>query len=203
MQEFPNVTAYYQRLKSLVDQLRSVDTPVTSSRLILQLVDGLTEAYKNDCTHIRQSKPLPSFSEACYNLRLKEKALDEMNEEAPAAMVARDFDEVGGKNNNKNFGLGGGKKHGVGRNSSSGGGNRRAGGGRSSSETQQVPVQKWQPTSPWMLWGWMPHWALPCPYPTQQLARPPSGPTRALAQQGILGSRPQQQAYAAAGPPTQ
>lgn len=95
MQEFPNVTAYYQRLKSLVDQLRSVDTPVTSSRLILQLVDGLTEAYKNDCTHIRQSKPLPSFSEACYNLRLKEKALDEMNEEAPAAMVARDFDEVG------------------------------------------------------------------------------------------------------------
>ncbi|XP_060181522.1 glycine-rich cell wall structural protein-like [Lycium barbarum] len=146
MRDFPNASAYCQRLKTLAHQLKSVGTPVTDNRLVLQLVAGLTEAYKNVGTHIRQSKPLPPFSEARSSLCLEEKALAERNDDSPAAMVAashREFDDsasldnsshshhIRGKNNHKNRGSGGGKKNGGGRGSGGGGGNHR-GGGRSS-----------------------------------------------------------------------
>ncbi|XP_060182755.1 uncharacterized protein LOC132612657 [Lycium barbarum] len=196
MWDFPNALAYCQRLKTLADQPKSVGAPVTDNRLVLQLVVGLTEAYKNVGTHIRQSKPLPPFSEARSSLCLEEKALAEMNDDSPAAMVAashREFDDSASLDNSSHSHHNRGKNNHKNRGSGGGGGNRH-GSGRSSGETQQVPVQQqWQnPPSPWP-WGWMPHWAPPCPYPTTQWARPPSGPTRMMAQPGILGSRPQQQ----------
>ena len=53
MRDFRSVSAYSQRLKTLSDQLKGVGAPVTNSRLVLQLVAGLTEAYKNIGTLIR------------------------------------------------------------------------------------------------------------------------------------------------------
>lgn len=38
MENFPNVSAYFQRLKSLADQLKNVGAPVSESRLVIQLV---------------------------------------------------------------------------------------------------------------------------------------------------------------------
>ncbi|XP_021861134.2 uncharacterized protein [Spinacia oleracea] len=95
IRDFPNASAYCQQLKTLSGQLKSVGGPVIENRLVLQLVAGLTEAYKNLGTNIRQSKPLPPFTEACSSLRLEEKALAEIDDEAPAAMVVdhHDFDE--------------------------------------------------------------------------------------------------------------
>ncbi|XP_060200746.1 uncharacterized protein LOC132629018 [Lycium barbarum] len=152
MREFPNASAYCQRLKTLANQLKSVGAPVTDNRLVLQLVAGLTEAYKNVGTYIRQSKPLPPFSEARSSLCLKEKALAEMHDDSPKAMVdasQREFDDSAslenlshshhhrGKNNHKNRGSGGGKKAGGGRGSGGGSGSRRVG-GRGSGDRQQV-----------------------------------------------------------------
>ncbi|XP_021843474.1 uncharacterized protein [Spinacia oleracea] len=62
MRDFPNASAYCQRLKTLADQLKSVGAPVTDNRLVLQLVAGLTEAYKYVGTQIRQSKTFAPLS---------------------------------------------------------------------------------------------------------------------------------------------
>ncbi|XP_028199553.1 uncharacterized protein LOC114384074 [Glycine soja] len=61
MENFPNTSAYCQRLKSLADQLKNVGAPVSESRLVIQLVSGLTSAYRGVGTLIRQCDPLPPF----------------------------------------------------------------------------------------------------------------------------------------------
>ncbi|XP_060178220.1 uncharacterized protein LOC132608160 [Lycium barbarum] len=117
------------------------------------MVVGLTEAYKNVGTYIQQSKPLPSFSEAQSSLCLEEKALAEMHDDSPSAMMAnsqREFDDSTpmehsgrahhhrGKNNHKNRGSSGGKNNGGGRGSGSGNAHRRHGG----RDRQQAPMQQ-------------------------------------------------------------
>ncbi|XP_048494297.1 uncharacterized protein LOC125494659 [Beta vulgaris subsp. vulgaris] len=199
MRDFPSASAYCQRSKTMADQLKSVGAPVTDNRLVLQLVTGLTDAYKNVGTLLRQSKPLPSFSEARLSLCLEEKALAEMTDDAPTAMVAttpQDFDDSSSSHgqahqsrNNNSINKNGNKKKtgGGGRGSGRGGGNRRGGGGRSSGHSLRPRVQQqWPPTvAPWQ-WGWMPQRAPPpCPFPTSQWACPTSGPNRGMS---LLGS---------------
>jgi hypothetical protein len=53
MENFPNVSAYCQRLKQLSDQLKNVGAPVSSHRLVLQLVSGLSDSYRGVATLIR------------------------------------------------------------------------------------------------------------------------------------------------------
>ena len=72
MEDFPNVSAYCQRLKMLSDQLRNVGSPVNNHRLVLQLISGLPEAYRSVATLIRQSNPLPAFYQARSMLTLEE-----------------------------------------------------------------------------------------------------------------------------------
>ncbi|XP_074288594.1 uncharacterized protein LOC141613752 [Silene latifolia] len=72
MSDFPSVSAYSQRLKSLADQLKNVGSPVTNNRLVLQLMSGLTDAYQGVGTIIRQSNPLPQFYRARSMLTLEE-----------------------------------------------------------------------------------------------------------------------------------
>ncbi|XP_060212217.1 uncharacterized protein LOC132639837 [Lycium barbarum] len=78
MEDFPNASAYCQRLKSLADQLKNVRAPVTNRRLVLQLVSGLTEAYKGVGTQIRHAKTLPPFTETRSSLVLEERELAAM-----------------------------------------------------------------------------------------------------------------------------
>ena len=61
MENFPNASAYCQHLKSLVDQLKNVGALMLESRLVIQLVSGLTSAYRGVGTLIRQCDPLPPF----------------------------------------------------------------------------------------------------------------------------------------------
>ncbi|XP_074293427.1 uncharacterized protein LOC141620462 [Silene latifolia] len=75
MRDFPNASAYYERLKSLADQLKNVGAPVTNSLLVLQMVSGLTEAYSNVGSIIQQRDPIPDFFQARSMLTLKEAGL--------------------------------------------------------------------------------------------------------------------------------
>ncbi|XP_050888834.1 uncharacterized protein LOC127093994 [Lathyrus oleraceus] len=72
MEDFPNVSAYCQRLKMLSDQLTNVGSPINNHRLVLQLITGLPEAYRNVATLIRQSNPLPAFYQDRSMLTLEE-----------------------------------------------------------------------------------------------------------------------------------
>jgi len=89
MENFPTALAYRQRLKSLADQLKNVGTPVPESRLVIQLVSGLTSAYRGVGTLIRQSDPIPSFYQARSMLTLEEVGLaKEADTGSESAMVA-------------------------------------------------------------------------------------------------------------------
>jgi len=87
MEDFPTASAYCQRLKMLFDQLKNVGALVSNQRLVLQLVFGLTDAYKGVGTLIRQSNPLPQFYQARSMLTLEEPGLIKMA--ATGAQAAR------------------------------------------------------------------------------------------------------------------
>ena len=87
MEDFPNVSAYCQRLKMLSNQLRNVGSPVNNHRLVLQLISGLPEAYRSVATLIRQSNPLLAFYQARSMLTLEEAGMAKMaNTGSHAAM---------------------------------------------------------------------------------------------------------------------
>ncbi|XP_062100193.1 uncharacterized protein LOC133806074 [Humulus lupulus] len=97
MEDFPNASSYYQRLKSLSDQLKNVRSPVSDSRLVLQMVAGLIEANKGVETLVRQMNPLPLFYQARSMLTLEEAGLSKkVATGSNSAMVTtsqKDFDD--------------------------------------------------------------------------------------------------------------
>ncbi|XP_074315134.1 uncharacterized protein LOC141651316 [Silene latifolia] len=207
MSDFSSASAYCQRLKSLADQLKNVGAPVTNSRLVLQLVSGLTEAYQNVGSIIRQRDPLPQFYQARSMLTLEEASFAKQAATGSAAMYVKgSADSDGGSSSSPNSGSNTGKG-----NRGNGNNKKKGKGSKGKSQTpasapitapESSPVTapsaphqwpagygSWQwPSSPW---GYP-----PCRYPTSPWARP-SVPSR--AQSGILGPRPAR-AYAAEGP---
>ncbi|XP_060175307.1 uncharacterized protein LOC132606029 [Lycium barbarum] len=207
MEDFPNASAYCQRLKSISDQLKNVGASVSNSRLVLQLVSGLTDAFKGVGTQIRHRKPFPPFTEALSSLVLEEREQAmHVTHSTPSAMVAAtggegstsSFDDPHssghavnnrGKNNN-NRGRNYGRRNSVGRGNGGGKGNHGQSGGN-----YQPPLGSWpRHTSPhlWQLpnyaWGWMPQWVVPpCPYPSTW---PTSSQGPLDKQPGILGPAP-------------
>ncbi|XP_057433631.1 uncharacterized protein LOC130726387 [Lotus japonicus] len=197
MEAFPTIASYCQRLKTLSDQLRDIGAPVNNHRLVLQLISGLSDAYKGVATLIRQSNLLPSFHQARSMLTLEEAGMAKMTPtEPPAAYVAtqpRPSDASSQRSNRRSSNRS--RSH----NSKGRGGNRGNGGG-SRSGTSQGPSPPMPPRPqyfPYQHWGWAPPpWAIPpCPYPTSQWTRPSAHPQHP----GILGQRPQ--AYAASASP--
>ncbi|XP_060183318.1 uncharacterized protein LOC132613314 [Lycium barbarum] len=183
MEDFPNASAYCQRLKSLADQLKNVGAPVTNSRLVLQLVSGLTEAYKGVGTQIRHAKPLPPFTEARSSLILEERELAAMVSHSSGSAMVASVDDAplpsdntssrrGKPKNSRDQNSGTGRKEGSGHGS---GGEKftggRGGSARSSGGQQPAgsPSQQWT-AGQFGHWQWVPHprWAAPppCSYPT-------------------------------------
>ncbi|KAL9237303.1 hypothetical protein vseg_011870 [Gypsophila vaccaria] len=72
MADFPSASAYCQRLKTLADQLKNVGSPVSETRLVLQMVSGLTDVYCNVGTLIRPSNLLFPFYRARSILTLED-----------------------------------------------------------------------------------------------------------------------------------
>lgn len=62
----------------LSDQLKNVGAPISNQQLLLQILFGLTDAYKGVGTLIRQSNPLPHFYHACSMLTLEVASLIKM-----------------------------------------------------------------------------------------------------------------------------
>ncbi|KAK4710397.1 hypothetical protein R3W88_004910 [Solanum pinnatisectum] len=90
MADFSNVSAYCQHLKSLVDQLKNVGSPVANDCLVLQLVSSLTEPYQGVATLIRQCDPLPQFYQARSMLTLEEAGhAKKAAQSSSVALVAR------------------------------------------------------------------------------------------------------------------
>ncbi|XP_021774663.1 uncharacterized protein LOC110738572 [Chenopodium quinoa] len=124
MEDFPNVSAYCQRLKSLSDQLKNFGAPVDNNRLVLQLVSGLSEPYNGVATLIRQSNPLPQFYQDRSMLTLEEVGLAKQAVTA-SAMVAsapRKSSNSGGDSGNSRD-----KNH---KNQKKSGSRKQSGGGR-------------------------------------------------------------------------
>lgn len=145
MEEFTNASNYCQCLKSLGDQLKNVGAPITESRMVLQLVAGLTEAYNSVATLIRQKDPLPSFSQARSMLILEESGLAKKAATSTHSTLIssqpRHSDDPGsfsqfggphrGQNSGKKWQGKGKKKHGgSGGGRNSGGADPSSGGGR-------------------------------------------------------------------------
>ncbi|XP_055822144.1 uncharacterized protein LOC129890667 [Solanum dulcamara] len=65
MADFSNVSAYFQHLKYLADQLKNVGSPIANDRLVLQLVSGLTEPYQV----ARSSEGRPNISDSSSSNR--------------------------------------------------------------------------------------------------------------------------------------
>ncbi|XP_074313653.1 uncharacterized protein LOC141648841 [Silene latifolia] len=201
MEDFPNASAYCQRLKNLADQLKNVGSPVTDTRLVLQMVSGLSSAYKAVGTIIRQANPLPSFSHARSMITLEEAGIAKENSSTGTAMYAQRDDgenasilgrppsnqqQAKGKNNNRKKGKGKGGNQG-----------QKVAGASSAGTNQTGSGPQWPPMAPYggyggWQWGSSPWGYPPCPYPTMQWTRPMRPPTT-----------PKQQAYSAESPPTQ
>ncbi|XP_074298265.1 uncharacterized protein LOC141629105 [Silene latifolia] len=122
MSDFPSVSAYCHRLKSLADQLKNVGSPVSETRLVLQMVSGLTDAYRNVGTIIRQRDPLPPFYQARSMLTLEEAGFSkEAATTSSTALLVQNGGGVGGTSgakspatnaNKNNRGSNGKKKNG-------------------------------------------------------------------------------------------
>ncbi|KAL9244526.1 hypothetical protein vseg_018295 [Gypsophila vaccaria] len=85
MDHYPNVSSYCQALKMFADQLTNVGSPVSETRLVLQLVTHVSEGYKGIATIIQQADPLPPFYKARSML-----ALEEHNQRITAAPTTVD-----------------------------------------------------------------------------------------------------------------
>ncbi|XP_021758564.1 uncharacterized protein LOC110723518 [Chenopodium quinoa] len=152
LEDFPNISAYCQRLKSIADQLKNVGAPVSDSRMVLQLVGGLTKAYSGVGTLIRQRNPLPPFYQARSMLTLEEVGMaKKAMTGSDSAMLAASGDESSVYNDNsgqakgprQKKGKNGGRNNsgnGASRGSGSGGkGRGQNGGGRGNGGQQQQP----------------------------------------------------------------
>ncbi|XP_027770339.1 uncharacterized protein LOC114076087 [Solanum pennellii] len=211
MENFPNASSYCQHLKSLADQLKNVGAPVSDSRIVLQLVGGLTRAYRGVGTLIRQRNPIPPFYKGRSMLVLEEIGM-EKEAATESAMVAASSDDSSGhltntsqlkrkyssSSNNKRS-SGSRKNAGCGSSGGSGGarnnGNRNSPASRrGSGEVQATNMSPafWQQVYPWG-YGWP---IPPCPYPTQGWTRPGTPNQQAV----LLCPRPRnQQAYMVSG----
>ncbi|XP_060182805.1 uncharacterized protein LOC132612719 [Lycium barbarum] len=145
MENFPNASAYCQYLKTIANQLKNVGALVSESRLVIQLVSGLTRAYRGVGKLIRQSDPLPPFYQARSMLTL-EAAMG--SESAMVAASHSDIDDglsysdqsQGRGKQSDNRKNGGRKSSSAGR--GSGGSKQGRGGGPKQQQSGQQPQQQ-------------------------------------------------------------
>ncbi|XP_050897354.1 uncharacterized protein LOC127104195 [Lathyrus oleraceus] len=172
MENFPNVSTYWQRLKMLSDQLRNVGSPVNNHRLVLQLISSLPGAYRNVATLILQSNPLPAFYQAHSMLTLEEACMAKMANTCSHAVMHTTYSKPTEDTSQR------GNRRPSNRSRSRGNQGREGGRGNHSapqsgalsapSPWSAPPWQQQQQYPTWQPWGWTPPpWTMsPCPYPT-------------------------------------
>ncbi|XP_071700426.1 uncharacterized protein [Rutidosis leptorrhynchoides] len=201
LDDFQNCAAYYQQIKVLADQLRNVGDKVTDDRMVLQLIAGLNDNFDTAGTYFTHLDKLPSFYDARSKLILeetrKQKQVINNHTTTDAALVVTpnpkpasipDPQQSTDWQTNSNF------RYNTNRGRSGRGSNRgRSNRGRGRASPNQSP--QWSGYPPWMYsspqWTNPPNWTTPpCPYPTNNWARPNSSYSSNSNQDGILGPRP-------------
>ncbi|XP_071700682.1 uncharacterized protein [Rutidosis leptorrhynchoides] len=192
LDDFQNCAAYCQQIKVLADQLRNVGDKVTDDRMVLQLIAGLNDNFDTVGTYFTQLDKLPSFYDARSKLILeetkKQKQAINNHTTTDAALVVTpnpkpasipDPQKSTDRQTNSNF------RYNTNRGRSGRGSNR----GRSNRGRGCYPP--WMYSSP--QWTNPPNWTTPpCPYPTNNWARPNSSYSSNSTQAGIFGPRPSQ-----------
>ncbi|XP_071727265.1 uncharacterized protein [Rutidosis leptorrhynchoides] len=196
LDNFPNVSAYCQELKSITDQLANVDDKVSDPKMVLQLITGLNENYDIIGSQLAHISPLPSFYQARSMLLLeearKQKQSTQSSSSTDMALIGTTANPVSNKpavsvtqshqssRGNGYRGRGHNRGNYRGRNSNA------RGRGRSYA---QYTNPNWASQPPWNWqqaqqapWNYPPPW----PYPTTNWTRSVS------SQPGLLGSRPTQ-----------
>ncbi|XP_074301081.1 uncharacterized protein LOC141632434 [Silene latifolia] len=204
MDNYPNVSSYCQALKMIADQLANVGAPVSETRLVLQLITHVSDAYSGIATIIQQSDPLPPFYKARSMLNLEESRRATTSPVSPSAsdsaLLSSQSDASvktnnrsasaapkGGNSSYSNKSKGGRNNRSNYRGKNNGGGNYKQHNGRHGQhqhgQSNNPTTWTWVPVSPWQQQGWP---TPPCPYPNAGWA-PPTNSRGA----GILGPRPQ------------
>ncbi|XP_074290301.1 uncharacterized protein LOC141617031 [Silene latifolia] len=205
MDNYSDVSSYYQALKMIADQLANVRAPVSETSLVLQLVTKVSDGFDGIASIIQQSDPLPSFYKASSMLTLEEKRRASVSGSSATALHASQSaspasdsesrssikSKDGSSNSNKEKGGRNNRRNNRGKNGGGGSSNNQnSGGGNNGNRVgqQQPGTWTWVPRSlqqaPQQQQGWtMP----PFPYPT-------AGWTPPVANRapGILGPRPTQ-----------
>ncbi|KAI3509816.1 hypothetical protein L1887_25339 [Cichorium endivia] len=156
---FSNVTEYCAHLKNLADQLHNVGNPVSETKMVLQLISGLTKVeYDTVATFIHQTEPLPTFNRAKSSLLLEEARRNKTDPTVPQAHVTQQPDATQSNQTPSSHNHSNGRGQSRGSQRRGGRGRRRGhnngrgrgrGGGRYSS--LQVPWQwpSWYTPFPW------------------------------------------------------
>lgn len=74
LEHFSGVKPYCSRIKILSDNLRNVGAPVSEDRMVLRLLQGLSEDYKTFRTNVQHRVPLPPFDEVRTMLEFEEES---------------------------------------------------------------------------------------------------------------------------------
>lgn len=85
---FSNITYYCAWLKNLANQFENVGNPISKTKMVLQLVAGLTKGeFDTVATLIQETDPLPSFNKAQSQLLLEEVRRTKHESHVPHALV--------------------------------------------------------------------------------------------------------------------
>ena len=71
-----SITDYCKELKKMVEQLGALGEIVPNRTLVLHVIRGLNERFKNVGMHLRCGRPFPTFLEAKADLLLEEMTMD-------------------------------------------------------------------------------------------------------------------------------
>ncbi|KAL2926401.1 Retrovirus-related Pol polyprotein from transposon TNT 1-94, partial [Bienertia sinuspersici] len=89
LSNFPNVSAYYQQIKNIADQLANIYQPVRDQKMVLRLCAGLRNTdYDTMATMIQQTDPLLDFYTARSKLLIEESRRAEDPMHSPQSFLA-------------------------------------------------------------------------------------------------------------------
>ncbi|XP_059281625.1 uncharacterized protein LOC132035385 isoform X2 [Lycium ferocissimum] len=79
--DLETVESYMKKLKSIAISLAEINSPVSDSDMVLQLLTGLPSEY----SPVKKISPLPNFEKACLLVSMQERILKDYHEEQNAS----------------------------------------------------------------------------------------------------------------------
>nr|CAB3501456.1 unnamed protein product [Digitaria exilis] len=83
-----SIADYCRRFKKMAEGLAALGEPVTDRTLVLNVIHGLNDRYRDVGRHLRRGRPFPTFTEAKAELELEELTLAHQATAPSSALVA-------------------------------------------------------------------------------------------------------------------